>query len=566
MTETQEPNIREVLRDTIARFQAAHIDSPAVTARSILARVLDKPREWLVAHDDTRLDAKTLNQLEELFSRVTRHEPLAYILGHREFYGIDLMVDPRVLIPRPETEMLVEFALAHLRKTQTDRKFDAQHSSDVVDVIDVGAGSGAVAIAISDSAPQSRLIACDVSPDALEVAVFNARRCGVNARMTFMVSDLLESVMGHARVITANLPYVTTEEIEALPPEIQAHEPRVALDGGHDGLLLVRRLLRQLDAHLLPGGIAVFECGSAQGHLAVDAARECLPGWSIELLKDMAGLDRVLLVRKPEIKLIAVDLDGTVLNDQFQISERVKRAFKAAVDKGVRITIASGRPVPVIRPFVDAVGVNAPVLAMQGGTIYDFATGETLYESTITGELGCELAELERLHPAWQMVLFVGDGMVVSALRFAPEFYLKLLGENLSVNDNLCVALMQRDPDKVLYIVPAEDAPLALAEMARISNGRATIVQSHRYFVEANPLEAHKGAGLARLAASLNIARESVMAIGDQDNDTTMVAWAGLGVAMGNATEATRAAAGWIAPSIDDDGAAVAIERFILGL
>jgi hypothetical protein len=441
----------------------------------------------------------------------------------------------------------------------------SQRSADVVDVIDVGTGSGAVVIAIGQHAPQSRLIATDISPDALEVAAANARRNDVDARISFMVSDLLETVVGHARVITANLPYVTTKEIEALPPEIQAHEPRLALDGGQDGLRLVRRLLGQLDAHLLPGGIAVFEFGSDQGALAVAAAREALPGWSVELLKDLAGLDRVLLVRKPEIKLIAVDLDGTVLDEQFQISDRVKRAFRAAEAKGVRITIASGRPVPVIRPFVDAIGVNAPVLAMQGGTIYDFATGETLHESTISGALGCELAELEHLHPAWQMVLFVGNGMVVSALRFAPEFYLSLLGENLTVNEDLCAALRQRDPYKVLFIVPAEDAPLALKEMARISSGRATVVQSHRFFVEANPLEAHKGAGLARLAASLNIPRESVMAIGDQDNDTSMVAWAGLGVAMGNATEATRAAANWVAPSIAEDGAAVAIERFVLG-
>ncbi len=563
------PTLRDILRETISRFNTAHIDSPATTARVVLARALDKPREWLVAHDDATLDAPTAARVEHLIKQVLAHEPLAYILGSREFYGIDLMVDPRVLIPRPETEMLVELALGHLRAgadmsagrpTAPDYAMD-----DVVDVIDVGTGSGAVAIAISRHAPDARIIASDISVDALAVARINALSSKTAGQITFIASDLLDGINAQARVITANLPYVTTEEIESLPPEIQEHEPRVALDGGDDGLHLVRRLLRQLDAHLLPGGIAVFEFGSAQGKCAVTAAREVLGGWSVELLKDLAGLDRVLLARKPEIQLIAVDLDGTTLDDHFRISERVKRALRAAVERGVRVTIASGRPVPVIAPYIEAIGVNAPVLAMQGGMIYDFAIGQVLHELTITRELGCALVALEHLQPAWQIVLFIGDHMVVSSLRYAPEFYLSLLGENLTVQVDLCAALAHNDPDKVLVIVSPEDAPLAIAEMGRIAGEDASVVQSHRLFVEVNPRDAHKGFGLARLAAGLNIARESVMAIGDQDNDTTMVAWAGVGVAMGNGSPATRAAANWIAPSIDQDGAAVAIERFVLG-
>ncbi len=565
-----------MLRDTIAKFHIAHIDSPALTARVVVAHGLEKTREWLVAHDDVILDEQALLRVHGLIEQVLAHEPLAYILGHREFYGIDLAVDPRVLIPRPETEMLVELAISHLRSWSDNHKGQrpltylkpahlADSGDDVVDVIDVGTGSGAVAIAISRHVPAARIVASDVSRDALDVALINAQRTETVDRICFVVSDLLADIAVHSRVITANLPYVTTEEIEALPSEIQEHEPRVALDGGADGLGLVRRLLRQLDAHLLPGGIALFEFGAAQGQSAVAFAREALPGWSVELLKDLAGLDRVLIVRKPEIKLIAVDLDGTTLDDQFRISERVKGALAAAVERGVRVTIASGRPVPVIRPFVNAIGVNAPVLAMQGGMIYDFATEQVLHELTISSELGCALVELENRFPAWQVALFVGDGMVVSSLRYEPAFYLSLLGENLSVNSDLCAALAQRDPDKVLVIVPAEDAPLARTEMAQIAGDNGTVVQSHRLFVEVNPLLAHKGAGLARLASDLRIARESVMAIGDQDNDTTMVAWAGVGVAMGNGSPATRAAAHWIAPSIDLDGAAVAIERFVLG-
>jgi release factor glutamine methyltransferase len=169
-----------------------------------------------------------------------------------------------------------------------------------VDVIDVGTGSGAVAIAVSVHAPGARVIATDISSAALEVARANAQRCGVGERVAFVEGDLLDSVQSRAWVITANLPYVTEEEIDALPPEIQSHEPRVALDGGADGLALVRRLLGQLDAHLLPGGLAVFEIGASQGPAALQAARALLHGWQVELRQDLAKLDRVLYVHKME--------------------------------------------------------------------------------------------------------------------------------------------------------------------------------------------------------------------------------------------------------------------------
>ncbi len=356
------PTIRQYLRDTISRLNQAHIDSPATTARAVLSLVLGRRREWLVAHDDTLLDDLTLAKVEGLWGRVLAHEPLAYILGHREFYDLDLKVDARVLIPRPETEMLVDLALSTLTLSPTlprsnrggsqissparQQEMDAgahtpspveqrggmeggltpspaqQQEMDegahapspardergrvgegagwtTIDLIDVGTGSGAVAIAVSAHAPEARVIATDISPDALEVACENARTYGVSEHIRFIQSDLLAAVDARAHVITANLPYVTVEEIEALPPEIQSHEPRVALDGGPDGLVLVRRLLTQLDAHLIPGGSAFFEIGSSQGQAALDAARAALPGWRVELGKDLAKLDRVLQVQKP---------------------------------------------------------------------------------------------------------------------------------------------------------------------------------------------------------------------------------------------------------------------------
>jgi len=294
-----QPSVATTLRAAIARFHQAGIDSPTLTARLLLAAALDKPREWLVAHNDHPLSPEQAEAFERLSARALAHEPLAYLLGRREFYGLDFVIDPRVLIPRPETEMLVERALERLPAAGQNRAPQPDASRVDVDVIDVGTGSGAIAIAIARHAPGARLAATDISGEALEVARINAERHGVADRIAFAQADLLENTPYRARVITANLPYVTTEEIETLPPEIQAHEPRVALDGGGDGLALVRRLLGQLPAHLLPGGAAFFEIGASQGAAALRAAAEALPSAHVTLDKDLAGLDRVLSVVMP---------------------------------------------------------------------------------------------------------------------------------------------------------------------------------------------------------------------------------------------------------------------------
>ncbi|HEY3341926.1 MAG TPA: Cof-type HAD-IIB family hydrolase [Anaerolineae bacterium] len=276
------------------------------------------------------------------------------------------------------------------------------------------------------------------------------------------------------------------------------------------------------------------------------------------------GLQSQTGTRKPKIDLLALDLDGTLLDEQFHISTRVTNALAEAVRCGVRVTIATGRPVGVTRPFVQAVGVNAPAICMQGGVIYDFAAEKTLHQLSLPHDLGCALTGLERQYPAWQAVVYAPDALYVSSIRYEMNFYAALLGANLTVGDDLCAALNQRDPLKILYIVPPQDAPLALCELKKVAGERAVVVQSHALFVEVNPPEAHKGAGLARLAAALGIPRERVMAIGDQDNDATMLAWAGVGVVMGNGSPASKAAADWVAPPIAEDGVAVAIERFIL--
>lgn len=294
--------IRDVLRAAMAQLDAARVDAPATTARLLLSQVTQQSKEWLIAHGDESLSADQQQQFQSLLARVISHEPLFYVLGHREFYGLDLLIDKRVLIPRPETEMLVELALTELRNSQ----FKILNSKFLI--VDVGTGSGAVPIAIAKHAPDATLIATDISKDALDVARMNAERHGVADRIAFVQADLLEGIYAVPVVITANLPYVTREEIDGLPPEIQDHEPRVALDGGEDGLDLVRRLLQQIAVMTdspTPGpspmgrGVraAFLEFGASQGDAVLKAAREILPHARSEIKKDLSQLDRVLAIR-----------------------------------------------------------------------------------------------------------------------------------------------------------------------------------------------------------------------------------------------------------------------------
>ena len=290
--------VRTALAKAIARLHLARTDAPRTTAQLLLANLLNQPKEWLIAHDDEALTIDVLKHYEQQLARVAAHEPLAYILGHREFYGLDFMVDKRVLIPRPETEMLVDLTLAALKPFIPSPTHPRR-------VIDIGTGSGAIPVALAKTQPDLYLIATDVSPDALAVAQLNAQKHGVAERIVFQQSNLLDQTdpgqLTEIRVLTANLPYVTRKEIDDLQPEIQDHEPRVALDGGDDGLDLIRRLLTQIRdlraRGMLPRLSAAFlEFGASQGPTVLAAAQQILPNTECAILSDLAKLDRVLRV------------------------------------------------------------------------------------------------------------------------------------------------------------------------------------------------------------------------------------------------------------------------------
>ena len=290
--------VRTALAKAIARLHLARTDAPRTTAQLLLASLLNQPKEWLIAHDDEALTIDVLTRYERQLARVAAHEPLAYILGHREFYGLDFMVDKRVLIPRPETEMLVDLTLAALKPFIPSPTHPRS-------VIDIGTGSGAIPVALAKTQPDLYLIATDVSPDALAVAQLNAQKHGVAERIVFQQSNLLDKTdpgqLTEIRVLTANLPYVTRKEIDDLQPEIQDHEPRVALDGGDDGLDLIRRLLTQIRDLRARGKLpwlsaAFLEFGASQGPTVLAAAQQILPNTECAILSDLAKLDRVLRV------------------------------------------------------------------------------------------------------------------------------------------------------------------------------------------------------------------------------------------------------------------------------
>jgi release factor glutamine methyltransferase len=260
--------------------------SPNLDALLLLAAVLETNKATLLAHPERPLTAHEAEWFAEHVARRTERVPLAYLLGAREFYGRDFLVTPDVLVPRPETELLVELALEHCRQQPT-----------VEWAADVGTGSGALAVTLGTERPGLRIVATDRSPAALAVAATNAARHAVAGQLHLVCTDLLGGVSGRLGLIVANLPYVPSTTIASLMPEVARYEPRLALDGGPDGLALNRRLLAEAAYRLTPGGLLLLEMGSDQGAALRAEALRCFPGADVAILPDLAGLDRVVRVR-----------------------------------------------------------------------------------------------------------------------------------------------------------------------------------------------------------------------------------------------------------------------------
>jgi release factor glutamine methyltransferase len=263
---------------------------PQRDAALLLGRVLAKDRSWMLAHPEVLLTPAEIDAYHALLVRRTSHEPIQYILGEQEFYGLRFAVSPAVLIPRSETEHLVEAALDRLPAGQRVR------------VADIGTGSGAIAVAIAHARPLVHVTALDLSPSALLIARANAKAHGVDGRVRFLESDLLSAVAGERfEMILSNPPYVpATEDLE---PQVALWEPHSALFAGVDGLAVYRRLLPAAVDRLVPGGLLALELGAGQSASLAALFRDD-PRWDEpEFVNDLQGIKRVALAKRHETLL-----------------------------------------------------------------------------------------------------------------------------------------------------------------------------------------------------------------------------------------------------------------------
>jgi release factor glutamine methyltransferase len=284
----------EVLKGSADVLKDHRVENPRLNAELLLAQCLGFSRETLYANLRREIQTEEKKALDELLRRRMAGEPLQYLLGHQEFWSVDLKVDPRVLIPRPETEVLVDQALSIL----------ATPSGRVPRVLDIGTGSGAIVIALTNEFEEIFAVATDISQEALQVAKENARKVGVGQRIRFVRGDLLHPFRpltdGVFDLILSNPPYICRSDIEELTREVKDHEPRLALDGGEDGLDFYRRMSRQVPSYLRKGGWLLVEIGQGQGTEISTLFEQSGCFSAPELVRDLSGIERVIKVQKAE--------------------------------------------------------------------------------------------------------------------------------------------------------------------------------------------------------------------------------------------------------------------------
>ena len=279
-------SLREVVQRTRAILEASGIPDARLEAEVMVTNVMQMYRQDLFSQQETAVSSSQEQEIDVIVQRRQKREPLAYILGYREFYGINLLVNSDVLIPRPETEALVEHAL-----------FMAMMGMETAELViaDVGTGTGAIAVNLGIHIPAARIYAIDNADSVLDVASYNIRAHNVADRVHLLSGNLLEPLPEQVDLIVANLPYVPTERIPTLQPEIQ-WEPVHALDGGPDGLDHIRALLQQAPQKLKSHGIILLELDPEQVPTVQELAQQLFPEAELSTEKDLAGMDRVFVI------------------------------------------------------------------------------------------------------------------------------------------------------------------------------------------------------------------------------------------------------------------------------
>ena len=309
-------DIREALKEGIARLRAAQIPSHTLAAELLLMHTLGCDRAWIYTCSEAALDHVSAEKYFALVARRVAGEPTQYLTGKQEFWGLEFEVTPAVLIPRPETEHVVEVSLARLGRRALSANPETGAPSPPLRVADVGTGSGCLAIALARELPHAKIFATDISAAALEVARRNATRHGVSERIHLIQSNLLSSLLSEESLalsqespitnheshlfdlIVSNPPYVARGEAGALPREVRDHEPEEALFGGPTGTEIYARLIEQAGALLRPNGVVVLEIG----HGATESVRAMIAaeaGWTnLTVTNDLAGIPRVLAAER----------------------------------------------------------------------------------------------------------------------------------------------------------------------------------------------------------------------------------------------------------------------------
>jgi release factor glutamine methyltransferase len=281
--------LRESLAAAISRLTAANVPSPRLNAELLLMFTLQCDRAYLHAHPERKLSADEQRRYDQALAERERGVPAQYITGHQEFWGMDFIVTPAVLIPRPETEQVIEIVLERVRVGW------ASSPAESIRIVDVGTGSGCIALALAKELPGTEIHATEISPAALDIARANAARLQLEARVQFHQTDLLQGLeSGRFDFVVSNPPYVGESEEDHVQLEVRKHEPRNAVFGGATGLEVIERLIPQARESLMPEGWLVMEIS---GTIA-ERVRELLAGWNdIQVMKDLQGIPRVASAR-----------------------------------------------------------------------------------------------------------------------------------------------------------------------------------------------------------------------------------------------------------------------------
>lgn len=289
MSEQESLSIAQMIADAARVLSGAGVAEARREAMSLVGHTIKRDRTFLITHPETILTPSEARRLREVLGRRALGEPLQYITGHQEFYGLDFIVTPDVLIPRPETELLVETALKLLGR-----------SGEPQLICDVGTGSGCIAIALLHERPLVRAVGLDISVEALGVAARNARRLGVSRRLSLVASDCFEALWpsgAHFQMIVSNPPYVAEDALTQLQREVRDHEPRSALTPGGDGLSIIRRLLLEAPLYLESGGHLLLEIGFDQ-HEAIGHLLDQQVWQLLGIHEDLQGIPRTVALRR----------------------------------------------------------------------------------------------------------------------------------------------------------------------------------------------------------------------------------------------------------------------------